>query len=138
MRLPNGIERYRGYNYIFNPQHPFSTKQGYIGEHRLVAEKALSKLIPIKHPIHHWDGIRNNNLNPNLVVCENNAYHRLIHVRLSAFKACGHANWIKCGHCDGYHDPNDLDVYIRSNKPYGWKRSCRNKYLKNKRDNRKL
>jgi hypothetical protein len=68
-------------------------------EHLLVAERALGK--PLREPIqvHHVDGVRDHNANHNLVICNDEPYHRLLHVRARAYRACGHADWRRCGHC---------------------------------------
>ena len=49
--------------------------------HRTIAEKALGKPLDSKHPVHHVDGDKTNNANSNLVICEDNAYHSLLHKR---------------------------------------------------------
>ena len=43
-----------------------------------------------------------------LVVCENQAYHLLLHKRARALKACGDKNWLKCHYCGEYDEPNNL------------------------------
>lgn len=59
----------------------------YIGEHILIAEKALGKPLPAKALVHHVDrdGTNNNTKSPwNLVVCPDQGYHMLIHARARA------------------------------------------------------
>jgi len=46
-----------------------------------------------------------------LVVCENRAYHMLLHQRTEALEACGHADWRKCQRCGEYDDPVNLEIY---------------------------
>lgn len=121
----------RGYVIILFPEHPFSTARGYVRESRLVAEKALGKYINIKHPVHHHNGKISDNSPKNLVVCEDNAYHRLLHVRMNAYNTCGNAFWQKCCFCGNYDDPKNMYVY--PNGKYGRHRSCRNKHLKEMR-----
>ena len=70
-----------GYIWVYQPSHPFANDSGYIQQHRLVAEKALGKYIDPKHPIHHVNGTRDDNRNGNLVICEDQAYHRRLHIR---------------------------------------------------------
>ena len=120
-----------GYVLIYMPEHPFSTAQGYIGESRLVAEKAFGKHIPTKHPIHHSNGATSDNIPKNLVVCEDNAYHKLLHVRINALAACENAKWLKCPFCGKHDDPKNMYVYPHGK--YGRHRSCRNKRLKEMR-----
>ena len=50
-------------------------------ESRLVAEKALGKQLPFGVEIHHVDGDNLNNAAKNLVICQDKAYHKLLHWR---------------------------------------------------------
>ena len=50
-------------------------------EHRQIAERALGKPLPAKAHVHHWDGNGRNNKNRNLVICQDIAYHKLLHKR---------------------------------------------------------
>lgn len=61
--------------------HP-RNKKGRVFEHILKAEKALGKYLPVNAVIHHIDEDGLNNSNDNLVVCEDNAYHQLIHAKM--------------------------------------------------------
>lgn len=90
MRNPNwkgGRTTVAGYIAIRCPNHPRTNPRGYVLEHILKAEKALGKPLPSKVEVHHFNEIRNDNRNSNLVVCQDRAYHRLLHRRLRALKA---------------------------------------------------
>jgi hypothetical protein len=130
-RWNGGVIDRNGYSYIYFPKHPFSTMQGYIAEHRIVAERALGKYLDIKHPVHHSNGKRADNVANNLVVCEDNAYHKFLHIRINAYNSCGNASWLKCPYC-GKHD-NPKNMYVLPHGKYGRHRSCRNKVLKKQR-----
>lgn len=83
-------------------------------EHVQVAERALGKSLPKGVQIHHVDEDRSNNAPDNLVICEDAAYHQLLHRRRRALKACGHADWRKCHICQQYDHPEHLRFYPSS------------------------
>ena len=97
-------------------KHPRSIGYGYVYRHILIAEKALGKSILRPIVVHHIDGDKTNDDNSNLVICENQAYHVLLHKRTNAYAACGHANWEKCQFCKEYDDPNNM--YVNGRKSY--------------------
>lgn len=55
---------------------------GYMYEHILIAEKAVGHALPKGAEVHHVDENRSNNANGNLVVCQDRAYHQLLHRRM--------------------------------------------------------
>jgi len=94
----------------------------YIKQSLLVVEKAIGKGRPAGSIIHHVDGDKGNDSNNNLVLCEDNNYHSLIHRRERMLKECGHANYRRCWICKKYDDPKNLY------KPPGvWKGSIRHR-----------
>lgn len=122
------IIRNGGYVYIYCPEHPM-TKDGYISETRLICEKALGKLFPSESPVHHVDEKPDHNTNSNLVLCNDNAYHKLLHMRARALEISGHANWRICNYCHEYDDPTNLLIF----KKAVFHQRCSNKYRKDKR-----
>ena len=96
-----------GYLQIHMPKHPRASIQGYVMEHILISEKILNKFLPQKAVIHHHP----KNPSLQLVICENQGYHLLLHRRQIALRACGHANWRKCQFCKQYDDPRNLKIY---------------------------
>uniref|UniRef100_A0A6H2A0B5 Putative homing endonuclease n=1 Tax=viral metagenome TaxID=1070528 RepID=A0A6H2A0B5_9ZZZZ len=120
----------RGYVRVPLLGHPRTDAQGYVKEHILIAEKALGKLLPEKAVIHHIDGNPSNNIPSNLVICQDNGYHLLLHRRQRAYKACGNANWIKCPYCKKYDDPNN-NMYVNKSG-IGFHRKCQREYYKDK------
>lgn len=60
---------------------PGASPRKYVGEHRLIAEEALGKPLPEGAVVHHLSGDKQDNRRSNLLVCENERYHQLIHAR---------------------------------------------------------
>lgn len=117
-----------GYVRIRSPNHPRASK-GSVYQHVLVAEAALKKFLPDGAVVHHIDGNRANNRNDNLLVC-NQGYHRLLHQRMDALAACGHAGWRKCYHCGLYSDPQRMVPRGDASgaTPTYYHRECENEY----------
>ena len=85
--------------------HPRARHEGYVLDHILIVEKALGRYLPNDAVVHHVNGVVNDNTNTNLVLCENNTYHKLLHKRQRALIACGNPSWVKCVYCHKYGDP---------------------------------
>jgi hypothetical protein len=67
---------------------------------RLVAEAALGKLLPPGAQVHHVDEDKRNDAPGNLVICQDQKYHHLLHVRARVVARGGDPNrqrW--CGRC---------------------------------------
>lgn len=93
----------------------------------------MTKLsLPKGAQIHHVDCNPKNNENSNLVICPNQEYHALLHIRTRALEACGNADWRKCTHCQQWDDPRELVQY--SAKVWRHK-ECEREYLKAYRKN---
>ena len=117
-----------GYRMVFLPDNPKSGKSGFMYEHVAMAEKVLGKLLPPGAEVHHH-GEKNDNTQ--LVICQDHAYHRLLHRRTKALKACGHANWRKCNFCKQYDKPENL--YIHPNGRNAWHKHCAHNYYKRRK-----
>lgn len=104
-----------GYVGILMPEHPRANCAGdYVLEHILVAEAALGHPIPDGAEVHHVNGDKADNRGANLVICEDRAYHMLIHARMRAYEACGDANWLRCRFCKVYDDPGNMWVSLQA------------------------
>lgn len=77
-------------------------------DHVFVAEKVLGKSLPANAVVHHIDGNPANNSHDNLVVCQDRAYHCLLHIRTRALAAVGNANWRRCKFCKQHDKPENL------------------------------
>ena len=109
------------YPVLLIPDHPRSNSSGYVLEHIIIAEKAFGGPLPPKAVVHHHTPEQ-------LVICQDNSYHRLLHQRQRAYETCGHANWLKCSYCGEYDDP--VSLYVRPGESQGWHRNCRNEHDK--------
>jgi hypothetical protein len=77
-------------------------------EHRVLAEKALGKSLPINAVVHHFNGEK---CGGQLVICQNQAYHALLHARQRAYEATGDANKKRCPYCHTYDDKENMVSY---------------------------
>lgn len=68
-------------------------------EHILIAEKALGHKLPAGAVVHHWDENPSNNSPENLLICQDNSYHRLIHARMRRIKDTGSLDLKRCTIC---------------------------------------
>lgn len=118
-----GIIKKHGRYYMWDPTHPNAYKQGYVAMAVFNASKALKKPLPKKSIVHHFDGNPGNNENSNLIVCENQEYHGLLHKRRTAHLKCGNPNFIKCYICGQYDNKSNL--YVWPNGRTAVHRECR-------------
>lgn len=93
--------------------------------HVAVAEAALGKRLPKGAEVHHVDGDRTNDENTNLVICQNRAYHQLLHVRARVLKAGGDPNTQRI--CSTCQRPRDFSEFTKAtaSKVDGLGRQCR-------------
>lgn len=107
----------RGYVYVTDHDNSHANDRGFVLEHVKVVTDILGKPLPKGAEIHHIDEDRSNNSPSNLVVCQDSKYHKLLHQRLRAKKACGHASWRQCHVCKVWDAPENLHIHPKS-KPY--------------------
>lgn len=86
---------------VYAPTHNRASigNKTYVFEHVLLAEQALGRALPEEAEVHHVDYDGANNGPGNLVLCQDHAYHRLLHVRTEALKAKGNVNARRCSLC---------------------------------------
>lgn len=73
----DGIVVISGYLYEYQPDHPNSTKKGYVAQHRLVAESKLGRMLNDYEVVHHIDKNKTNNNPKNLMVLTNSDHMKL-------------------------------------------------------------
>ena len=99
----------------------FEINKRHVLRHVLVVEKILGRRLPKRVVVHHIDEDRSNDVPSNLVVCQDNNYHQLLHRRKRALRTCGHADWIKCQICKQYSPAEELKIYNNNVK---WHSAC--------------
>lgn len=115
-RVRNG----KGYILARSPGHPRATANGYVFEHVLVAEKAFGGPLPKGAEVHHFSEVKSDNRNENLVICQDRAYHMLLHQRARAYAATGDPASLRCRICSQWGG-EDLSVRKNGN---AYHRSC--------------
>jgi hypothetical protein len=122
-----------GYVLVYAPDHPRAIRRRVL-EHVLVVEKAMGKYLDPKHPIHHVDEDGTNNHPSNLVVCEDHAYHKLLHARQRALGVCGNPNAHPCRFCGQYDRQDEIRKAGRA-----WHhRSCVNSYERDRQRQKRV
>lgn len=114
-------KKYRTVRAVGHPKEAGSGETVY--EHVLIAEKALGRYMPDGAEVHHVDGDSSNNANSNLVICQDKAYHKLLHVRTRVLLAGGNPNTdLICSKCG----PRHRDEFWNSSRNQSGKQStCR-------------
>jgi hypothetical protein len=98
-----------------------STKGRWAHEHVIVAERAFGKALPKGAEVHHVDEDKFNNHRSNLVICQDRAYHQLLHQRARIVRAGGNPNTQRvCGRCG----LKDIAFFGRSTRD-GYQSKCR-------------
>lgn len=80
---------------------------GWTREHIVIADRALGRPCPPGVVVHHYNGKADH---LSLVICENQAYHKLLERRERARDGCGNPSWRKCEICLLYDAPESLAI----------------------------
>lgn len=129
------------YALVSQRNHPRAhANNGVVLEHILVVERALGHALPPGACVHHVNHIRKDNRPENLVVCQDAAYHSLLHRRERAYLACGDANAIPCDTCHVYAKPQELILsrrVSRGGSPRGRHHACHRAVMARLREHRR-
>jgi len=99
-QMPHNFKGYRftvsrkdgnKYKLIYIPSHPFSTKAGYVREHRLVVEENIGRYLTKTEIVHHKDGNTINNNYKNLELMDKKEHDKMnVHLNI-------HKRWTERG-----------------------------------------
>lgn len=91
--------------------------------HRLRAEQAIGKPLPALAEVHHVDGTKS--IQSPLVICQDRAYHGLLHRRTRVVRAGGNPNTQRI--CGGCKLVKDFDEFYPSRAPshHGYSTHCK-------------
>lgn len=121
-RWKGGMCSQDGYLMQVQKDHPNCNRDGYVKIHVLVAESILGRYLKKENRVHHVDGNKLNNHPTNLIICENELYHQLLHQRRNALESCGKADFRKCRYCGRYAHPS---VMYAPPRGMSYHRECR-------------
>lgn len=114
-----------GYLYKVVYGHPRADARGRVLVHTLIAEEALGKPLPEKAVVHHVNTFEKGMITTNLVLCEDQGYHNLLHRRQRAYEVCGHPDWLQCRHCREWDSPENMTAKERKKEGVGaYHKSC--------------
>lgn len=83
--------------------------------HAVIAERVLGKRLPAGAQVHHVDEDKTNNAHTNLVICQDRAYHALLHVRARVVRAGGDPNTQAiCSRCERVKMATEFSVRAKS------------------------
>ena len=75
--------RRMGHKYIriWQPNHPYAQKEGYVFEHRLIMEKLIGRYLSLQEVVHHKNKNTKDNRPENLELFESDSLHRHFTIR---------------------------------------------------------
>ncbi len=112
------------YRQVYRPEHISANSSGCVFEHIYLAEVAIGRKLPASAEVHHVDGNSLNNHRTNLVICQDNAYHKLLHARGHVLEMGGNPNTQKfCHKCSSLKSFSEFKKNLK-NKTTGLLSQC--------------
>ena len=125
-----------GYKFVYVKDHPRAKRRNGMYEHILVMEQELGRFLFSGEVIHHIDGNKSNNNLENLMLFSSDGDHREFHNFMTKIRVCKNIDYVRCGICKKYFDPDEEGMYSYG-KGYEHKK-CRIAKSSRNRDNRKF
>lgn len=97
-------------------------------EHVEICEAVLGYPLPSNAQVHHANGIKHDNRKENLVICEDQMFHRLLHRRADALRNYGDVHALKCRFCKEWDMPDGMAIVKLKKELRAYHRECRNRY----------
>jgi len=102
--------------------------------HDKIAEKALGKILPLQAVVHHVNRNRKDRTHSNLVICQDQAYHLLLHARKRIYDAGGNPNIDKvCAKCGQVKPKKDFHISQRGDGRRCYCKLCQAQYHQERR-----
>jgi predicted Zn-ribbon and HTH transcriptional regulator len=108
------------YNYAVVRDHPFSTKNGYVLEHRIVMENHIGRLLTKEEIVHHKDENKKNNSIENLQIMSASEHKEHHHPKGRTFVE------LKCPNCGVMFFKEKRNIYGK--KEPKCSRTCNGQY----------
>lgn len=112
-----------GYHMIRVMDNARTNANKYMREHLLIAERALGRPLDRTMQVHHVNEDKSDNSPGNLVICQDQEYHRLLHRRRDALLATGDPTTLRCCLCRGYGG-SDMSVTMVGKYQRSYHRHC--------------
>ena len=75
----------KGYIRIWNPEHPFADRDGYVLEHRIIVEKKIGRYLTSLEVVHHLNFDKADNRIENLMLFSSQKEHQRFHHKLQQY-----------------------------------------------------